>query len=59
MNIVLVILAGLIALEALAVVVFPRTVKRIIEMLSPAELRIAGVLELMVAGAALYFAFPG
>jgi uncharacterized protein YjeT (DUF2065 family) len=55
----LIILAALVTLEGLAVTLFPQTVKRAVESVSPGELRLAGIAELGVAAAVIYFAAAG
>jgi len=59
MRTTLAILAALVTLEALAAIAFPAGVKRIVESVSPGELRVAGLVELCVAAAAVYVAAMG
>lgn len=56
MEAILLILASVMALEALAFLLIPVRVKRWVQDLSPTELWYMGLLELLIAGVVIYYA---
>ena len=59
MRAVLADLAAMMSFEAIFFIALPRTVKRLIDLLSPSELRIVGAIELLIAGAVVYYLVVG
>jgi uncharacterized protein YjeT (DUF2065 family) len=59
MRALLAVLVAMIAFDAIFLLAFPRTVKRMIAFLSPRELRIVGAIGLLIAGAAAYCLLAG
>lgn len=59
MRAILAVLVAMIAFDAVFFVAFPRTLKRWIGALSPGELRIIGAIELLIAGAVVYYLISG
>ncbi len=55
MRAVLAVLVAMTALDGLFFLAFPRTVKRWIAALGPAELRIVGAIQLLIAAAVVYY----
>ena len=56
MKTILLILAGLMALEALLLVLLPKRIKKWMGDLSPNELRTMGLMELLIVVVVFYYA---
>ena len=59
MRAVLAVLAAMVAVDGLFFFAFPRTLKRLIDALSPRELRIVGAIELLIAATVVYYLLAG
>jgi uncharacterized protein YjeT (DUF2065 family) len=59
MHAVLAVLVAMIAFDGLFFLAFPRTLKKWIDALSPRELRVVGAIELLIAGAVIYYLVAG
>ena len=56
MTVILIILASVMALEALALVLLPNRIKDWMEVLTPNELRTMGIMELLIVIVVIYYA---
>lgn len=55
MRALLAVLVAMIAFDAIFLLAFPRTLKKMIAVLGPGELRIVGAIGLLIAGAVAYY----
>ncbi len=59
MNVIVLIVAGLLALESVLLICLPERFKTWLSDLSPGEMRMMGVMLLLIVTAAIYYALSG
>ena len=55
MRVLLAVLVAMMTFDAIFLLAFPQTIKKMVAVLGPGELRIVGAIGLMIAGAVAYY----